>query len=70
MMATCSVCGSEFDVSTARRSIGRKYGAGEYDDFFPEGDVCIDCANDLFGEWQAAANELRDLMGPENWYDD
>ena len=43
-MAKCVRCGCEFDVSSARRSIGRSYGAGTYDDYYPDGDVCASCA--------------------------
>ncbi len=61
-MPTCSRCGCEFDLSTARRSIGQRYGAGSYDDSFPDGDVCEDCAADEIGSDMAAGAELMDLM--------
>lgn len=64
-MATCSRCGDEFNVSTARRSIGQKYGAGSYDDFFPDGDVCEDCADLELGSAEAEGAEVMDLMGWE-----
>ena len=43
-MAVCCFCGKEFDVSTARRVIGRAFGAGTYNEYYPDGDVCEDCA--------------------------
>lgn len=68
-MATCSCCGTEFDVSYARRFIGRRYGAGTYNEFFPNGDVCEDCAIGPISEVVATADELKELMG-SSWYDD
>lgn len=44
-MAVCCCCRREFSVETARRSIGRKYGSGEYDWWFPNEDMCADCAD-------------------------
>lgn len=44
MMTVCKYCGEEFSTSSARRSIARRYGAGAYDDYYPSGDVCLDCA--------------------------
>lgn len=45
-MAKCVRCGREFDVSYARRSIGHSYGAGTYNEYYPEGDVCEYCATE------------------------
>ena len=61
-MATCSRCGDEFSVSTARRSIGQKYGSGIYDEFFPNGDVCEDCADDELAEAKGAGSDAMDEM--------
>lgn len=61
-MATCSMCGEEFNVSTARRSIGQRYGSGTYDEYFPEGDVCEDCAADVISADVATGAEVMDLM--------
>ena len=43
-MEICARCGAEFDVTSARRSIGRMYGTGVYNDFYPEEYVCKHCA--------------------------
>ena len=68
-MAICSQCGEEFDVSYARRSIGRRYGAGVYDSYYPDGDVCEHCAFETIGADAATGEELKELMG-SSWYDD
>lgn len=64
-MATCSRCGNEFNVSTARRSIGQQYGSGAYDDYFPDGDVCEKCAADELADAAAAGADFMDEMGWE-----
>lgn len=66
-MAICAWCGREFDVSTARRRIGRRYGAGSYDDAFPNGDVCDECASSEIGGAMAIGAEIMEDMG---WDDD
>lgn len=68
-MAICKYCGAEFDVSTARRSIGRSCGAGLYDEYYPDGDVCQFCAVTEIGGDIAAGDELIELMGT-GWDDD
>lgn len=68
-MATCSRCGREFDLSTARRSIGRSYGAGIYNDYYPDGDVCENCAVEQVSADYNTGQELKRLMG-SGWDDD
>lgn len=68
-MAICVRCGREFDVSTARRILGRNYGAGTYNDCYPDGDVCEDCALDEVSGGYATGAELKELMG-SSWWDD
>lgn len=58
-MAICSRCGKEFNLSTARRMIGRIYGAGMYDDTFEDGDVCGDCADIEIGSDIAEYEDMR-----------
>ena len=65
-MPTCVICGEEFDLTEARRSIGRRYGAGEYDDSFPDGDVCGDCAYDEFESAISEGKSIMDCM-PYEW---
>lgn len=61
-MAICAWCGNEFDVSTARRRVGRRFGAGTYDDGFPNGDVCGDCAlSELGGAYAIGAEIMEDM---------
>ena len=69
VMAECVRCGAEFDVSDARRRIGRYYGAGIYNDYYPGGDVCEDCAIDEVGADFATGAEIKELMG-SSWDDD
>lgn len=68
-MAICSICGREFNVSTARRVIGRSYGAGTYNDYYPNGDVCEYCATEEVSADYATGGELKELMG-DSWWDD
>ncbi len=69
MKATCIYCGREFDVSYARRSLGKRFGAGTYDDYCPDANECEDC---LYPEISADYNEgarVIQLMGPGWDYD-
>ena len=68
-MAICSQCGKEFNLTTVRRICGGRYGAGIYDDYFPDGDMCEDCAEDVIGADYSTGEQLRELMG-DNWWDD
>ena len=68
-MAICCRCGCEFDVSEARRIIGRRYGAGVYNEYYPNGDVCEHCALPELGAAWATGEEVINLMGP-SWDDD
>ena len=68
-MAKCVRCGCEFDVSSARRSIGRSYGAGTYDDYYPNGDVCVSCATMEVSADVGTGEEIMELMG-DSWDDD
>lgn len=58
-MPKCIRCKKEFDLSYARRSMGRIYGAGTYNDYYPEGNVCEDCATE---EISADCNEGADII--------
>ena len=68
-MAICVRCGREFDVSRARRIIGRNYGAGLYDEYYPDGDVCENCATEEVSADAATGAEIAELMG-DSWDDD
>lgn len=65
-MAICAWCGREFDVSTARRSCGRKYGAGMYDDYYPDGDVCERCANEVMSADFATGAAMKEYMDDDD----
>lgn len=67
-MAKCKRCGCEFDISSARQSIGHSYGAGIYNDHYPEGDVCEDCAIMEISADAGTGSELIELMG-SGWDD-
>ena len=62
-MVICVECGCEFDISSARRIIGGKYGAGIYNEYFPDNDICADCASLELRSDIAAGLELQELMG-------
>lgn len=68
-MAKCVLCGREFNVSTARRSIRRSYGAGTYNAYYPDGDVCEYCAIEEVSADYATGAELKDLMA-DSWWND
>lgn len=68
-MAICRCCGCEFDVSYARRRLGKMYGTGCYNDYYPDGDVCDSCAVEEIGADHAAGAEIMELMGT-GWDDD
>ena len=68
-MAKCAICGRKFDLEHARRVIGASYGAGTYNDYYPDGDVCECCAiEEISADWNAGA-EIADMMGSQ-WWDD
>ena len=65
-MAICVRCGKEFSVSNARRLMSREYGKGIYNEYYPDGDVCEDCAlSEIGGDYEAGgdAMELAELSG-------
>lgn len=67
-MCKCVRCGEEFDLGYAKRSIGKSYGSGTYDDYYPEGNVCVACAiEEISADYNEGA-EIRELMGLE-WDD-
>lgn len=68
-MPKCVHCGKEFDLSTVRRIMGKRYGAGIYNDYYPNGDVCEDCATEVIGADYATGQEVMELMG-DSWFDD
>ena len=65
-MPICCMCGEEFSLSTARRCIGRRFGAGTYDDEFPDGDVCEECASEEIGSNMAEGASVMECM-PYEW---
>lgn len=68
-MRICTRCEDEFDLSSAKRSLGRSYYAGVYDDYYPDGDVCKECAIEEISADYATGAETSELMGT-SWYDD
>lgn len=68
-MAICSECGCEFDISEARRVFGALYGAGTYNNWYPNNDVCPYCARSETDDFMEAGAEIAELMG-DAWYDD
>ena len=65
-MAICAACGREFDLSSVRRSCGQKYGAGMYDEYFPDGDICLDCAENVIGPDNAVGEEMQYYVYRDN----
>ena len=48
-MQKCIYCGNDFDPKAVKRRIDKKFGRGNYEDSFPESNVCFDCAyNELY----------------------
>lgn len=48
---TCEICGKRFYLQNVRSAIGRIFYVNSYDEFFPEGNICIDCAEVKKGEF-------------------
>lgn len=67
-MARCERCGVEFDLGDAKRYIGRRYGAGTYDDYYSDEYVCEDCAIEEISCDYATGREIQELMG-DDWDD-
>lgn len=67
-MPKCVRCGTEFELGYAKRAIGRRYGSGTYDDYYPEGNVCEDCAIKEVSADYATGAEIIELMG-SGWDD-
>ena len=65
-MKRCCRCGKMFDLTYTKRSIGQSYGAGSYDDYYPCGDVCLECAVEEIGADWATGGEILDLMFQDN----
>lgn len=47
----CYMCGKEFYIKDARNTIDRRFYISTYDDFYPEGNICDECATNEIGEW-------------------
>jgi len=62
-MPTCKYCGREFNLGYARRSIGQRYGAGTYNDYYSDADVCENCAVEEISCDYATGAEMMELMG-------
>lgn len=67
-MAICKFCGAEFSPSSARRYLGHRFYAGIYNEYYEDGDVCLDCALEEIGADWATGQELMELMG-DSWDD-
>ena len=62
-------CGEEFELSGVRGGIGRCCGAGVYNEYYPNGDVCESCAVGEISCDYATGAEIKELMGT-SWYGD
>lgn len=63
-MKVCSRCGAEFDLGSVKREIGRMYGVGIYNDYFPEEEVCTNCAvSEISADYEIGGEIIED-MGP------
>lgn len=62
-MEKCIRCGREFNISYARRSIGQNYGAGSYNDYYPDGNVCEYCATEEISADYGTGADTKELMG-------
>ena len=62
-MHKCSRCGSVFDLGAVKRRIGRLYGAGSYDEYYSDGDVCDSCAIEEISADFGSGEDLIEDMG-------
>lgn len=65
-MPVCSYCGDRFNLRNTRDVIDDEFGDGVYDDAFPDGDACEDCARDQISSDIDSGDDSLRLNG--NWY--
>ena len=46
----CAKCGEDFYLRDTKNTIGRRFYISTYDEFYPEGNVCQNCATEEIGE--------------------
>ena len=68
-MAICTECGNIFDLTSAKMNIDEQFGDGVYDDYYPDGDVCEDCAYETIGADSATGAEIMEL-NQRDWFSD
>lgn len=61
-MKKCIRCGIDFDLTRAKRQIDRIYGTAIYNDYFPNGDVCHDCAiTQISADYESGVEIIEDM---------
>lgn len=68
MLFICSRCGEKFDLTRAKQRIGRLYGTGVYDEYYPADKVCDSCAIMEISSDYGSGEETIDDMG-SGWDD-
>lgn len=67
-MEKCAWCGCEFDVSSAKRSINRKYGVSTYEDICMGQYLCRNCVETEVSGAIGVGAEIEEYM--DNDWDD
>lgn len=69
MTVTCSRCGENFDLTRAKRRIGRLYGKGPYTRYYSDESVCGSCAMEEISADYGTGEEEIENMGSGWDYD-
>lgn len=67
-METCAWCGCEFNLSSAKRSINRKYGSETYEDTCIGKTLCKKCVETEVSGNITIGSEVSELMD-DSWDD-
>lgn len=67
--AVCTKCGREFYVLEAKKIIEGRYGIGTYNNWYPDHDICSDCARSLTRSDLEDGSEIAVIMSGA-WEDD
>lgn len=61
-MPICVVCGEKFDLTAVRRKFSREYFKGVYDQYYPDANLCYNCAlPDISASWGTAEDQIEDM---------
>ena len=68
-MAKCAWCGKKFNVSDTREEYDNYFEGLEYDDDYPDNNICLQCASTETSGNIGIGEEIMEDMGSHNWND-